>query len=442
MPTGGIDLGIGALLTEGLGATAGGLIADAGAGALIGGTLDAAGNAITGGDPLKGFEQGAIGGGAIGLGPAVGGALGIGETAGGALLGAAGGALGSGVTGGNPLLGAAEGGVAGGISGALSGPSSSAPTTGGVSGVTPAPASISGAPAGGDVTLQSVGDFPTGVNGASTGAPSLSGPPTGGGGDLPGTYTVGGSPGGASSYAPGGSNFVSQGDSNISAGSGGNISGGGQPISGATGNSVAIPGAGTTGNNISGAGGGTATGQSSISTALSNPTFGNIGKALGSNAGLLTSGAGLLNDVVNSGPIPGEKNLKNEADQLSGQGQQLQSYLNTATLPPGVQGGINQALHSATAAIKSKYASMGMSGSSAEQQDLANAQASAATQGANIAMNLLNQGVSETQLSGQIYQELIQNTLASDKSFAESLTNLGSAVGGGGGGQSITLKAA
>lgn len=428
MPTGGIDLGIGAALADTLGTTAGGLVADAGAGALIGGTLDAAGNAVTGGNPLKGFEQGAIGGGAIGLGPAVGGALGIGDTAGGALAGALGGAAGSGVTGGNPLTGAAEGGLAGGISGALSGPS--APNTGGTSGVTPAPASVApnGVGAGGDVTppdtsFQSSGDFPTGTNGASSG-----------GSNLPGTYTSGGggSAGGGSSFAPGGSNFVSQGTagSNLSAGTG-NISGA------VPAGSVKIPGG--AGNNISGAGG--AEGTSSISTAFNNPTFGNIGKALGSNAGLLTSGAGLLNDVINSGPAPGEKQLKGEAANLAGQGQQLQQYLNTGTLPPGVQGGINQALQSAQAAIKSKYASMGMSGSSAEQQDLANAQASAATQGANIAMSLLQQGVNETNISGQIYEELVKNTLAQDQGFTSALTNLGTAVGGGGG-TNITLKAA
>ena len=137
----------------------------------------------------------------------------------------------------------------------------------------------------------------------------------------------------------------------------------------------------------------------------------------------------------------GTKELKGQASDLGALGKQNASYLSTGTLPAGVQTGINQATQSAIAAIKSRYASVGMSGSSSEQSDIANAQANAQAQGAQIAMQLMQQGASEMQMSSQIYESLINNTMASDKEFASSFTNLAQMVGGGsGGGEGKTIQ--
>jgi hypothetical protein len=173
-------------------------------------------------------------------------------------------------------------------------------------------------------------------------------------------------------------------------------------------------------------------------------TFGNVGNALGANAGLLVSGAGLANDISTalSGPPKGTNQLTQEAQQLQAQAATNEGYLSSGTLPPGVQAGINQATQSAIAAVKSRYASEGMSGSSAEQQDIQSIQTNAAVNGSNIAMQLLNSGVSEAGLSANIYQGLIQNTMASDQAFSSAFTGLALAAGGGGGGATFKLAAA
>ena len=173
-------------------------------------------------------------------------------------------------------------------------------------------------------------------------------------------------------------------------------------------------------------------------------TMGNIGTALSKNSGLLVGAAGLGNDITTalSGPPKGTNQLTQEANQLQSLGQQNESYLQSGNLPTGVQAGINQASQSAIAAIKSKYAAMGMSGSSAEQSDIASVQQNAAVNGANIAMQLMNQGVSETGMSSNIYSELIKNTMASDQAFSSAFTNLATAVGGGGGGINLQLAKA
>jgi RHS repeat-associated protein len=83
-------------------------------GALIGGSIGAGVSAIMGGDPLKGFIAGAIGGAFGGLGSFMGlGPVGMG------LMGAAGGALGAVATGGDPLMGAISGGITSGIMAAM-----------------------------------------------------------------------------------------------------------------------------------------------------------------------------------------------------------------------------------------------------------------------------------------------------------------------------------
>jgi len=116
----------------------------------------------------------------------------------------------------------------------------------------------------------------------------------------------------------------------------------------------------------------------SLSSLLSNP--GSIpGAALSyveKNPGVALGAAGLgLTALNNSRQPAGYSNLVSSANQLSGQASQLQGYLSSGTLPPGVSQGITQAEDATIASIKSKYAQMGMSGSSAEAQDIANAQA-------------------------------------------------------------------
>ena len=122
-------------------------------------------------------------------------------------------------------------------------------------------------------------------------------------------------------------------------------------------------------------------------------------------------------------------NINSTARGLVTQGQGLENYLASGTLPPGVQQGLDTATRQAKAAIQSKYAASGESGSSAEAEDLANVDSVAAGQGAQLALNLYNSGVSEVTsgvsaegASAQLYQYLLQQALTKDQ-------QLGSAIG-------------
>jgi hypothetical protein len=124
--------------------------------------------------------------------------------------------------------------------------------------------------------------------------------------------------------------------------------------------------------------------------------------------------------------------LEGQAAQLGAQGNQLQSYLTSGTLPPGVQAGLDSAHQSAEATIKSQYASRGMSGSSAEAQDIANLNATVVAQGAQIATGLLQQGVSESEFASGMYEQLMNTSIQQDKDLSASIANFAGALGGAG----------
>ncbi len=163
-------------------------------------------------------------------------------------------------------------------------------------------------------------------------------------------------------------------------------------------------------------------------------TLANAGNILASNPGAAISAAGLGLDALKGNQVSGaEKNLAAQASQQGQQGAQLEQYLQTGTLPPGEQAGVNQALDSAIASIKSRYASMGMSGSSAEQQDIAAAQSQAQAASAQMAEQLLATGINETGMSSKLYDEIVKNQMANDTALQSAFNNFSSAAAGGGG---------
>lgn len=128
---------------------------------------------------------------------------------------------------------------------------------------------------------------------------------------------------------------------------------------------------------------------------------------LGSTGAALT-GAG---SNLTTAAIP---SLESQAGQFSTQGTRLANYLQTGTLPPGVDASLNQAANEAKAATLSRYAAMGGGAetSSAAARDLANIDQQKAAQGAQIATSLLGQGVNEQQLASQIYNQILSGGLS------------------------------
>ena len=147
---------------------------------------------------------------------------------------------------------------------------------------------------------------------------------------------------------------------------------------------------------------------------------------------LALGGAGLAyNMLKGNAPVPYSAQLESQAAQLQAQGAQLQGYLSSGTLPPGIGAALQGAHDSAAASIRAQYASRGMSGSSAEMQDLANLAQTTVSQGANIASSLLSTGVSEQQFASGLYQNLMAQSVAQDTAMSNAMAGFTNAMAGG-----------
>lgn len=402
-----------ALVSAGIGAETAAAIAPAvigaGGGALVGGGV----GEITTGKPLTGALEGGLTGGAIGgLGPLVGSGLGIGAGAGDVLVGAGAGALGSAIAGQDPLVGAGGGALSGGIVGLTSGGfggtgGAAAPSSGvtgssaGVSAAgTAAPSSAtSSVSLGLDQSAAPGASFTTGGSGGGGDALSLISPP-------PAPPGMGGAvdpvSGGVIGVPPNASTGAFSPSTGQPSSLFGSIFGGSEGTSG--GNT-----AGSLGGIFGSGGGGGDSGG------------GGIGSFLKSYGAPLVAAGGIGMDLMKGHtPLPGESALTQQAADLAAQGKQLGSYLQTGNLPPGVHQSLNAASESAKAAIRSKYAQMG-GNTSAMQQDLAHVDQVAATQGVQIATQLLQQGVSETGLSEQIYSQLLNLSLQQNAGLSSAI---------------------
>ena len=398
-------------------------VVDAGLGAAGGAAIGGLTHGNIGQDALLGgLTGGAIGG----FGSALGAATGLGTTAGDALAGAGAGALGGWATGGNPLTGALTGGAGGLLAGGIGDLSTGASSTsGGVSG-----AGSAAAP----VALTGSSPLPTGGGASAAGiaAPSsAAASPAAFGSELSGStfpisYTSNDAIGapvmlpsssGAGGAADGGS-YLGGGSSGPAAGGPITIPGvpdagfsmGAGPISGAP--NAPDAGGNWLTNSLSKVGSDLGTGADKL---LSNP------------ASLLTLGGLGLDLVKGNTPVKGQNQVSQIAASTLGQGQQLGSYLTTGTLPPGLQQSINNASNSAKAAIRSKYAALG-GDSSAMQQDLANVDMQASAEGGKLAIQLLNAGLNETQLSAQLYESLMQNSLQQNGQLSQGVGSLANAL--------------
>lgn len=186
---------------------------------------------------------------------------------------------------------------------------------------------------------------------------------------------------------------------------------------------------GTGGANIPGA---TEGFGSAFTPAAPTQSFGQKALSAVSSPSALLAGGGLVLDAAKATKLAsGEAALKQQASQLSQQGQALGGYLQSGTLPPGLQQGITQATNAAKATIRSQYASRGMSGSSAEQQELQAVDERAQAQGAQQALQLLQMGVSETGMASGLYQALMGQSLQQDKDLSSSIAAFAAAAGGG-----------
>jgi hypothetical protein len=176
-----------------------------------------------------------------------------------------------------------------------------------------------------------------------------------------------------------------------------------------------------------------AAGAAATPAASAGTSLGGVGSALKSWGPLALGAGGLgMNLLKGNQAIPQSGNLSALAATDQTQGNQLQSYLSSGTLPPGVQAGLNSAAQSAEATIRSQYASRGQSGSSAEAQAISSMNQQVVTNGASIATGLLQQGISESNMSTQIYQSLMNAQIQKDATLSSSISGFAGALAGQG----------
>ena len=416
-----------AAVAAGAGGTLAGALGTAAEFGIGGAVLGAGESALMGKNPLQGAEAGLIGGAVTG---GLGGLLGssLGSTAGGAVAGALGGGLGSLATGTNPLTGALTGGVGGGIAGSM----------GGLGGAAPGGAQSAVSALG--PTYDPTQAFTTAADATSGGLPNISGDLTQGVPSLGGTSgTIGpttqldalgkmasGAPVSAMGNAPvdtpsGGSIF-----SNLFGGNGagaGDVGSPAVPGTMATGN-INTPAPGLDGAASGGASG--AAGAGGIKNLFSDP-LGTI-KA---NPGLALAGLGMGYDVLKGNQMPkGYAQLEQQANTLTAEANQLtQGALNNA-LPPEAQAQLDQAQNSAMQQIRSKYAQMGLSGSSMEAQAQAGVNEAMASQGYSIMQQLMSQGLSAAQAANAALTQIMNANVAQGAATSGAIGNFAGALAG------------
>lgn len=204
------------------------------------------------------------------------------------------------------------------------------------------------------------------------------------------------------------------------------------PAGTALGQSTAASIPGSTTAPVASGGAAAGSGGNSILNAIKNPSLDTLGTAIGSNAGPLLGGAVLGAESLRSQKLPNQDQLQGSAQNLGTQGQALIDALTTGNLPAGAQQALDQAAADQKAHIRSQYAGMGLSGSTMEQQALAQVDQNAATQKFQQIQQLVQTGLSETQLSNQLYQQLSNAQIQGDAALSSALANFAASLGGGG----------
>lgn len=421
-------------------------VADVAGTALVGAGLGAGTSALTGGNIGFGALTGGLTGGALGglggAGGIVDSATGLGAVGSDVLIGAGAGALGNAITGQNVGTGALGGAVSGGIAGLSattpSGAAAGSPTAGGASAIG------SAAPPGAGSIDLTAADFATSPSAGSFSNVSASGVNQALGNGTGATSALGLAPSALSDPAPG---FYGGGVSGANAPSalsdplpgyyGGTGAGGAASPS-----ALSPPAAGTYG---AGAGAAGATGANAPFN-YDNSTTGGILNSLGvttpgqdpgafatgiaKNPGALVGAAGLGYNLLKGNSVPDQSKLEGQAQQLSTQGKELASYLQSGQLPAGAQAALSQATNAAKASVRSNFASQGLSGSQQEAQALQQIDLNAAQQQFSIADKLLTQGLDETKLSSSIYSDLLKVNQEQTKDTGSAIANFAASLGG------------
>jgi hypothetical protein len=156
------------------------------------------------------------------------------------------------------------------------------------------------------------------------------------------------------------------------------------------------------------------------------------------NPGALLSGGLLASQLFRGNEqYPAEKSLQTLATNTGTQGAALSGYVQSGTLPPGAQANVDAATKAREAEIRSAAARTGTSGSTMEAQQIGEVKQHAAAQQFLIAKELLGEGAKYTNLSSNIYDELLKTQAGTDQEFQRALMAFAGGLGGLRGGGSV-----
>ena len=211
-------------------------------------------------------------------------------------------------------------------------------------------------------------------------------------------------------------------------------------------------------------GGGTAALTAGPATSPLSGLAGSVGSTLSNNANWLVPAAALGFEALNQPSMPSPQGLTGNLTGIAtpettagtsllntgqsiitqGQGlvQPLASGAGPGSLPSGAEAELSQATQSAIATIRSQYASMGLSGSTMEQQAINEVQSNALTQRYNIATQMAQTGLNEINtgegVTGQgtgalnsassIYSNLLNQSLQSDAALQSAVSGFAGQV--------------
>lgn len=159
---------------------------------------------------------------------------------------------------------------------------------------------------------------------------------------------------------------------------------------------------------------------------------------MGNPLGIALAGGGLAYNIAAGQSRSANQNaMAATATQLGDQGKQLMSYLQSGTLPPGLQQSISNATAAAKARIVANHAQSGRptdpSQNSALAQELNQVDLNATSIVAQQAQQLLTTGMSEANMSTQLYNMLEQLDRQQSQRTGTAIASFASALSGGSG---------
>lgn len=149
------------------------------------------------------------------------------------------------------------------------------------------------------------------------------------------------------------------------------------------------------------------------------------------NPAFLMAAVGGLGSLGGNQQTPAEKALTKQAKAANAASQGLVTAASTGQLPAGAQAAWQSALDDTLTSIKSKYANLGLSGSTMESQELSAAKERAAGLKYQMATEATQTGLQALNLSSNLYNQLMQLQLQNDNSLSSAIGNFAGAMGGG-----------